>query len=219
MLREGPDLNVPTGETCQRAARAATVARPITFVRHIFCALLALGVTAVGIARVSAGSVTYTWIEDDGQSVTGHLTVRTPLSVPGEITLPTDVTSFAFSTTPGDFDETEIVGDGPISVDAQFFPTGSPSTTNQIVANLLGDVLELEFDNLAATTSSELWEVATPPKNFNGVGHWAMLTASVPEPSSAVLASIAAAGGLAYRWRRRRHRAGTSKTGPPGKAE
>ncbi len=79
--------------------------------------MLALGVTACITPLVPAGSVTYTWIEDDSTIATGSLTVSTPLTKPGQLTLPTDATAFSFTVGPlggaGDFGLADLFGEHP----------------------------------------------------------------------------------------------------------
>ena len=169
--------------------------------------MLALGVTACITPLVPAGSVTYTWIEDDSTIATGSLTVSTPLTKPGQLTLPTDATAFSFTVGPlggaGDFGLADLFGEHP-QVNALYQPSGQLEVDdgpNSVQAfNSSQQVLFVEMDDNWAIPGGEDWQAGVDGSLFSGVGHWSItVSASVPEPSSAVLALIAVAGGLACR--------------------
>ncbi len=70
---------------------------------------------AVFAPRAAKADITYTWHEDDGQSITGSMTVKSAVQAAGQIQI-SDVTSFNFN-----FD---IVPEGS-------FPSSSLTSNNQ----------------------------------------------------------------------------------------
>ena len=214
MVRDRLELVATTGGTHERRASAATIARRTTFVRQFFLhAMLVSSVMAFAAARASAGSVTCTWVEDDGQSVTGHLTVATPLTVAGEITLPADATSFAFSV-PGASYVISGLQNSTTPVNSMFEPIGPPGTSLAAIGNAsinMAAILAVYMDAYESQQASEhiYWSLTSEPVHV-GHGHWHIVQSLVPEPSSAALASIALTAGITYQWRRSRLCAATA---------
>jgi hypothetical protein len=115
-----------------------------------------------------------------------------------------------------------ITGEGPIAGDSEFKPTSPPGFPNAITAASFPTVITIDLDENYSTTQGEAWTAITGEGNLptTGLGHWTISLSTVPEPSSAALASIAVAGGLVYRWRRRcgaQSRQGPVRT--PGETE
>jgi hypothetical protein len=147
------------------------------------------------------------WINDDvAADVTGHLTVKTPLAIPGQITLPQDLTSFVFTVDTLTWVTADVTGAGPIPVNDRFEPTETDkSEPSAITATLQELPIIVQLDATWAIPAGEqaiIDNTGAVPQTF--FGHWSITQSSVPEPSSAALASIAVVGGFAYGWRRRR---------------
>jgi hypothetical protein len=151
---------------------------------------------APGVA--DAGSITYTWHEDDGQNVTGQLIVSDLALFAGQITQ-TDVIAFAFDTPRSFFTQAKLFPP-TIPID---MTTGAPRASNTSVTSSPSS-FSVALDSSYQQISGETWSYfQSDPLHFgNGSGHWTITISSVPEPSSAALAAIGAV--VAYGWSRRR---------------
>lgn len=166
-----------------------------------------------------AGSVTFTWHEDDGTKVQGAL-VANEIPANGQIPL-SAVSSFSFTVTIPktaemaklvyNFNKSSLTGVGfPLSVDPQTGnPTGAPPsppttfgwTLGMTVPNVKGvGPAGLDLDKNYSETKGEDWAIPSGDAArtiWIGTGHWTV-AASVPEPSSAVLAAIGAVAVLTF---------------------
>lgn len=162
--------------------------------------------------RAANADFIYNWHEDDTQTVIAQLVVKNDAQVAGQITLP-DVTSFTFtgpgSFGPNSFTTPDLVGVFPIPISTVDASPSSPAS----FLNAFSPAKELIIDlnSSYATPFSQRWSVL--PTFDSGLGHWSISqTSPVPEPSTAVVAAVAAVCGLAYygwrrtRWDRRRQR-------------
>ena len=184
---------------------------------------------AVFAPRAAKADITYTWHEDDGQSITGSMTVQSAVQAAGQIQI-SDVTSFNFNfdnVPEGSFPSSSITFNNfplPISpLDAS--PTATPSSNTQLIAEKPGItfIMFVQFDALWNTPSGEFIEAESTGPNI-GAGHWIITGASpaaaVPEPSTAVVAGIGVVCGLAYAWcRHRRDQRRQRPMGPPDATE
>jgi hypothetical protein len=164
-----------------------------------------------------AGSIIYNWHEDDGQNVTGQLVVSSAAQTAGAITL-ADITSFNFGGEihgfPFEFTLPYVIGSFPIPISMSDAAPTSASTQLEIggpfAPNGIPSIVLL--DDHYSATDGESWNLQTESfLIYTGSGHWTITSGTVPEPSSAVLAAVAAVCGLAYgwcgpRWNRRRQR-------------
>jgi hypothetical protein len=153
-----------------------------------------------------AGNITYTWVEDDGQSVQGSLVVLGSAQTAGSITF-NDVVSFEstiFGFDIGTADLTPTSFPLPIST-ATSEPDGAVYTYIAGATYIAGVVdaipFQFEFDRNWSVPSGELMGI----DDGGGRGHWVITGASsVPEPPSHVLAGVGIISGLAYGWSRHR---------------
>ena len=172
-----------------------------------FCTLFALASFVLLPQRASAGNITYTWVEDDTQIVTGSLVVLGTAQQAGNITS-TDVVSFAFSVPAPDstYDTSNFVSFAPFPIpisvtDAS--PT-TPGGTFELPNMPVNDFhITISFDTNWSTHSGEAWTNSPDAPEFgnpiSGVGHWTITgAAAVPEPSSFVLAGLGIFVSLAY---------------------
>jgi hypothetical protein len=160
----------------------------------------------------NAGSITYTWNEDDGQNVTGQLVVSSAAQTAGAINL-ADITSFSFGGEihgfPFEFTLPYVIGSFPIPISMSDAAPTSASTQLKIggpfAPNGIPSIVTL--DHFYNVTNHESWNLQTESfLIYTGSGHWTITTAggTVPEPSTVVLAAVAAVCGLAYGWCRPR---------------
>ncbi len=184
---------------------------------------------AVFAPRAAKADITYTWHEDDGQSITGSMTVKSAVQAAGQIQI-SDVTSFNFNfdiVPEGSFPSSSLTSNNlplPISpLDAS--PTATPTTDTSLIAEKPGEtfIMSVYFDANWNTLSGEVI-VADSTKPDLGAGHWIITGASpaaaVPEPSTAVVAGIGVVCGLAYAWcRHRRDQRRQRPMGPPDATE
>jgi hypothetical protein len=191
--------------------------------RPLACALSTVIVLAGGVLSphpAHAGSVTYTWHEDDGTNAQGSL-VLGKIPANGQVPL-SDVASFSFTVTipktgatagfKYQFNKSSLTGVGfPLSVDPQTGnPTGAPPTPPTTFGWTLGMTVPnvkggspagLDFDKNYSTKAGEDWAIPSGNPGVGtwiGTGHWTA-AASVPEPPSAFLAAIGAVTVLTFR--------------------
>jgi hypothetical protein len=178
------------------------------------CSLFLLTWFALDPPCARAGSITYTWVEDDKQKVDGSLKVSDSVLTAGKIAL-TAVETFSFSVPGGSWSlkniDPNILNDFPMPISATTAaPTGKPDVRFSDVATNSprgGLLLQVAFDTNWNVNKGEAWYDFNDAPNYTGViskgvGHWTIAT---PEPSTFVMAFIATVAGLAYGWRRRCH--------------
>jgi len=183
---------------------------------------------AVFAPRAAKADITYTWHEDDGQSITGSMTVQSAVQAAGQIPF-SDVTSFNFNfdnVPEGSFPFSSLTSFTfplPISpLDAS--PMAPPTTGTELEAvKSTTYFMSVQFDANWSTTFGEAIIVENVAIGL-GDGHWIITGASpaaaVPEPSTAVVAGIGVVCGLAYAWcRHRRDQRRQRPMGPPDATE
>src|SRR5262245_15994719 len=176
--------------------------------RQIIVAAAVLGLAAVATGRAHADNITYTWHEDDTQSVVGSFVVKGSAQAAGTINLPGDEVSFDFVTPNATISSGALAGGFSIPIStSDASPTAVPGTEEG--GSLFGISPSLNFsfafDTNWDVVKGEPWSVVASGSSLTGVGHWTITgaTTAVPEPSSLALAALTAAG-LACRRRPRR---------------
>jgi hypothetical protein len=120
--------------------------------RWTLVTLLLLTGAALAPGVADAGSITYTWHEDDGQNVTGQLIVSDLALFAGQITQP-DVIAFAFDTPFESFTQAVLfVPTIPIDM-----TTGAPTAPHSGLVGQSLTTLELDLDSNYEQISGEGW--------------------------------------------------------------
>jgi hypothetical protein len=184
----------PTTRSVTQSTAAITALR-------IFVTLILL--TGVAIApRAAKADITYTWHEDDGQNVTGALLVQTAAQAAGQI-MSSDVESYSFNI--------GSLSNPFTNLDPDTFPIPISKADAAPTAQgwkLDSTPLLVSFDTQWNVISGETFSVITGPHEpaITGSGHWSISVAmtAVPEPSTALVASLGAVAFIAYGWSRHR---------------
>jgi PEP-CTERM motif len=180
--------------------------------RRILAALgaLTLAFLAGGIS-VRAGDVTYNMVNDsvdqNGYGISG--TIVTDGTI-GALTA-SDVVSWQFTITgPGGPFSNSGIGTSPGNVIEGLTATtsGDLTTTGEVLLGLLSDAAvnwrPVDHNYFGIVANAPLWN-DFPPTGFPAEGGWTIATAaSVPEPSSVVLAGLGCASTIAFGLARRR---------------
>jgi len=183
------------------------------FAKGIVVTLFLLSGAVFAPRAAKADIITYTWHEDDGQNITGSMTVQSAVQAAGQIKF-SDVTSFNFNfdkVPEGSFPSSSLTTNNfplPISpLDASPTATHSSGTNLEAVKSET-NFMSVQFDALWNTPFDETIIEESTPIPIIGAGHWIITGASpaaaVPEPSTAVVAGIGVVCGLAYAWCRHR---------------
>jgi hypothetical protein len=212
----GPQAPGTRPPLCACSPRSYLRCRATQMVRSTAISLLILAGMALTPTEISAASITYSIVNyptlQNGYTVTGTITTNgaTGTALPG-----TDITSWNITISLG---STAVATLTPS--DSTNFTFGFDATSTTITAATFPSD-DIIFRNEAIITGIE-WNIITSPSTtqYNGVVNetfiWntplptpdspiATVIATVPEPSSALLASIGAvAAFLAYGWSRHR---------------
>ena len=187
-----------------------------------------------GVALVppaARAEITYTWHEDDFQPASGQLQVTNAAQAAGLIT-DADITAFSFTApvAPGglqasiQFNMAEVTPRTGIPISpSDAAPTGTDTILGANVVTPSEYLLLLPLDTKWNVQNGEPWAAqGSDQPEGSGSGHWEIAVGAVqpvPEPSTAVLAGIAAVCGLAaYGWSRhsqkQRRQRPVGETGP-----
>ncbi len=179
------------------------------FARTFFVTLFLMSGSAM-VPSASKAGIIYTWHEDDGQSITGSMAVKSTVQAAGEITF-ADVTSFTFTFNVSQVNESFQTNE----LEALYFPLPISTTdasplgfingvTIGAQSGTTGDNFYVAFSVFWDTNSGELWQdynITTQALVVTGYGHWTITGATtpsaVPEPSAAIMGVIGTVGGIA----------------------
>ena len=157
--------------------------RGIAHAHCTLCTLFMLVGLILAPRPATAGNITYTWVEDDKQTVTASFVVKGTAQAAGSIKF-SDVVSYSFSNpkltltfTTKDLSDFDF----PMSIsktDAGPTNTGASILNSDNVDNVQ---LLQDFDSRWSMKEGERWR---SPSGGEGFGHWTISGASTPEPSS-----------------------------------
>jgi hypothetical protein len=144
-------------------------------------------------------NVIYTWVEDDGQQVTGNLAVLGTAQPAGQINF-ADVVSFNWHDPHTSYTTPNLDAGGLWPIAINTLTAAFTGASSQLDAIQSANVVVIQANVNYATPSAESWRYPTGPAELTGVGHWTI--SGVPEPGGVGLMGIAAA--LLLRRSRRR---------------
>ncbi len=200
-------IHEPTRSRTAREANKPQVSvtrRPCCF-RLILTTLIVWAGLAIMPRLSSAGSITYTWQNEDGPPASGDLVVSGDAQANGQIQF-ADVIDFNFmvklTTSTGSEEVVFTTGDlldSGFPVPISTVTAGPTPQFLSLTASNSKGILEVEFDqdwNLIVGQGLAL--MGSNGFNAGSEGQWIITGASIPEPSTLTLSGLACFFGMAY---------------------
>jgi hypothetical protein len=147
------------------------------------------------LAVPAKADLIYTWVEDDGQNVSGSLDVSSIALTNGTLNN-NDVIAFSWSDPSATYGTADLA---PFSEGIPISMINGAFTDSTSFPRSVNGQLEIPATAGSMVSGGGDWSDG----EASGVGHWTVAITSVPEPSALLLSGIAGVVGLGV-WTRRR---------------